>query len=188
MVRNSGPELNKGLSFGSKIQTGPDYSRRSVPYTSPDQHFGPQPGRKFRNSRNESQRPGMWFNQVSVDTHVRGLSAPCPRFSKKTFRCLRLCPRMRAVTGVHRSLGSTNLQVWTKFSRLRKKFGPFPRKIFGPYGMDHTRPLKWGCVLPIVISSEFHMEQYRDDHREDAPYFNDLFLIFLKDIFENSFW
>ena len=36
--------------------------------------------------------------------------------------------------------------------------------------------IKVGCVLPMVISSESCMEQYRDessddDHREDAPHF-----------------
>ena len=31
---------------------------------------------------------------------------------------------------------------------------------------------KVGCVFPIVIGSEFRIQQYRDDdHREDAPYF-----------------
>ena len=30
---------------------------------------------------------------------------------------------------------------------------------------------KLGCVVPMVISSEFHMRQYRDDdHREYAPH------------------
>ena len=31
---------------------------------------------------------------------------------------------------------------------------------------------KMECILPMVISSEFRIEQYRDDdHREDAPQF-----------------
>ena len=31
---------------------------------------------------------------------------------------------------------------------------------------------KVGCVFPMVISSEFRMEQHRDDdHQEDVPHF-----------------
>ena len=34
-----------------------------------------------------------------------------------------------------------------------------------------------GCVFPMVISSEFLIDQYRDDdHREDAPHFIDFII------------
>ena len=32
---------------------------------------------------------------------------------------------------------------------------------------------KVGCAVPMVISSDFHMDQHRDDdHQEDAPHFS----------------
>ena len=35
------------------------------------------------------------------------------------------------------------------------------------------RPIKVGCVFPMVIWSELRMRQYRkDDHRESAPHFS----------------
>ena len=47
----------------------------------------------------------------------------------------------------------------------------------GLLGMDMTQlKYKVGCVFPMVIWSEFRMEQYKDDHhREDAPLFTSFF-------------
>ena len=39
-------------------------------------------------------------------------------------------------------------------------------------GLGSPMRIKVGCVFPMVISSEFRIEQNRDDdHREDAPHF-----------------
>ena len=32
---------------------------------------------------------------------------------------------------------------------------------------------KEGCVFTMIIWSEFHIGQYRDDHRDEAPHFID---------------
>ena len=33
--------------------------------------------------------------------------------------------------------------------------------------------IKVGCIFPMVISYELRMEQNRDDHRENAPHFEE---------------
>ena len=36
--------------------------------------------------------------------------------------------------------------------------------------------IKMRCIFPMAISSEFHMEQYKDeDHREDVSHFSSNF-------------
>ena len=62
-------------------------------------------------------------------------------------------------------LQTVNFRFWTvQFMLLQTQ----KRDFIGKFFKNDTV----GCIFPMVISSEFRMDQHRDDdHREDAPHF-----------------
>ena len=69
---------------------------------------------------------------------------------------------------------SKYMNQWAPRSRKSNSNHRIVEKISPHFGLQREalQKDKVGCVIPMVISSEFYMEPYRDDdHREDAPHF-----------------
>ena len=122
----------------------------------------------------------------------RDFSSKCPTFSfPKTLKCPIFlsdfeCAEMPYFRHFQNEIGKlgisrlSEMKMWgisRKYHVINYKMGKEPKMnvfYFGAFQRKMQMPSsdKVGCIFPVVISSDFPMEQHRDDDRpEDAPHF-----------------